>query len=241
MKEQISKIVAEVVETQEWKTIFDLIEIPPDYKMGDFAIPCFSFAKIMHKNPSIIANEVKEALDSIAEMSAIEMLANAHFIKCTAEQALAHLGNVERILGDNRKLKQRIKNLERNNGRCVVLPCEIGNTVYHITTCKGFPSVLDGTLYDSDGGHGTATGYYCPCELDNNCPFPLDDDDGSFDCAKHKNALAIFEDVVIGFVINDAQELAELEYSGAVYFDAFGKTVFLTREAAEAAMKGGAL
>ena len=51
------------------------MEIPPDYKMGDFAIPCFSFAKIMHKNPSIIANEVKEALESCKEelgLSSIE-------------------------------------------------------------------------------------------------------------------------------------------------------------------------
>ena len=44
MKEQISKIVAEAVKAQEWKSVFDLIEIPPDYKMGDFAIPCGTFA-----------------------------------------------------------------------------------------------------------------------------------------------------------------------------------------------------
>lgn len=51
MKEQISKVVAGVVETKGWKSILDLIEIPPDSKMGDYAIPCFSFAKLMHKNP----------------------------------------------------------------------------------------------------------------------------------------------------------------------------------------------
>lgn len=75
MKEQISKVVAGVVETQEWKTILDLIEIPPDNKMGDYAIPCFSFAKLMHKNPPIIANEVKEALENCKEelgLSSIE-------------------------------------------------------------------------------------------------------------------------------------------------------------------------
>ena len=45
MKEQISKAVAGVVETKEWKSISDLSEILPDSKMGDDAIPCFSFAK----------------------------------------------------------------------------------------------------------------------------------------------------------------------------------------------------
>lgn len=75
MKEQISKVVAGVVETKEWKSILDLIEIPPDSKMGDYAIPCFSFAKLMHKNPLVIANEVKEALEKCKEelgLSSIE-------------------------------------------------------------------------------------------------------------------------------------------------------------------------
>ena len=46
--------------------------------------------------------------------------------------------------------------------RCVVVPVAIGATVYHITTCKDFPKILDGTLYDGNGALGTATGYYCP-------------------------------------------------------------------------------
>lgn len=67
MKEKISKVVAGVVNTADWKSILDLIETPPDNKMGDYAIPCFSFAKLMHKNPSLIANEVKENLEEAKE------------------------------------------------------------------------------------------------------------------------------------------------------------------------------
>ncbi len=75
MKEKISKVVAGVVKVQDWKAILDLIETPPDSKMGDYAIPCFSFAKLMHKNPSVIANEVKENLEKDKEelgLSSIE-------------------------------------------------------------------------------------------------------------------------------------------------------------------------
>ena len=75
MKEKISKVVAEVVKVQDWKAILDLIETPPDNKMGDYAIPCFSFAKLMHKNPLVIANEVKENLEKDKEelgLSSIE-------------------------------------------------------------------------------------------------------------------------------------------------------------------------
>ena len=120
-------------------------------------------------------------------------------------------------------------------GRCVVLPAGIGDTVYHITTCKNFSQVLDGTMYGPNGELGTATGLYCPCELAETCPFPCDDD-GSFDCEKRKNTLAIFEDVVTGILSDDMQDTLFLEYSGNAAFDDFGKTVFLTREEAEAAL-----
>lgn len=118
-------------------------------------------------------------------------------------------------------------------GRCVVLPCKIGDTVYHIAKCRDFSKVLDGTLYDSNGGYGTATGYYCPCELADNCPF----DDDSFDCDANKNKPNIFEDTVESVNIDDYEQYLRLDYSGAVSLEDFGKTVFLTREEAEAALR----
>ena len=120
--------------------------------------------------------------------------------------------------------------------RCFITPAKIGDTVYHITTCKYFPRVLDGTMYDADGGHGTATGLYCPCELMENCPFPCDDD-GDFDCDKHKNTLAIFEDIVDSIRIEDMEDYIAFNYSGGADFGDIGKTVFLTREEAEAALE----
>lgn len=122
------------------------------------------------------------------------------------------------------------------DGRCVVLPAGIGDTVYHITTCKNFSQVLDGTMYGPNGELGTATGLYCPCELAETCPFPCDDD-GSFDCEKHKNTLTIFEDVVAGVFIEDMQDVITLGYSGSADFEDFGKTVFLTRAEAQAALR----
>ena len=118
-------------------------------------------------------------------------------------------------------------------GRCVVLPCKIGDTVYHIAKCRDFSKVLDGTLYDSNGEYGTATGYYCPCELADNCPF----DDDSFDCDANKNKPNIFEDTVESVNIDDYEQYLRLDYSGAVSLEDFGKTVFLTREEAEAALR----
>ena len=153
------------------------------------------------------------------------------------ETAIHRLVTIEDILGDEYDL-DRLRELAQadREGRCVVPPASIGDTVYHITTCKNFSQVLDGTMYGPNGELGTATGLYCPCELAETCPFPCDDD-GSFDCEKHKNTLAIFEDVVTGILSDDIQDTLFLEYSGNVAFDDFGKTVFLTRAEAEAALR----
>lgn len=158
-------------------------------------------------------------------------------LDCT-QTAVDRLALIEDILGDDYDLARLRELVEADReGRAIIPPVKIGDSVYHITTCKAFPQILDGTMYGSDGGIGTATGYYCPCELAENCPFQLEED-GSFDCDKHKNTAAIYEDVVTEIVINDIENFVRLDYSGCVDFDDFGKTVFLTREAAEAALKG---
>ena len=155
----------------------------------------------------------------------------------TIAECLDRLASIEDILGDEYDLDRLRELVEADRaGRCVVPPASIGDTVYHITTCKNFSQVLDGTMYGTNGELGTATGLYCPCELAETCPFPCDDD-GSFDCEKHKNIPAIFEDVVTGILSDDIQDTLFLEYSGNVAFDDFGKTVFLTREEAEAALR----
>ena len=153
------------------------------------------------------------------------------------ESVMSRLASIEDILGDEYDL-DRLRELAQadREGRCVVSPASIGDTVYHITTCKNFSQVLDGTLYGPGGELGTATGLYCPCELAETCPFPCDDD-GSFDCDEHKNTIAIFEDIITGIFIDDMQDILNLEYSGSADFDAFGKTIFMTREDAEAALR----
>ena len=147
------------------------------------------------------------------------------------------LCDIEDILGDEYDLGELREMVQaKREGRCVVLPAGIGDTVYHITTCKNFSQVLDGTMYGPSGELGTATGLYCPCELAETCPFPCDDD-GSFDCDKHKRETEIFKDVVEEIHINELEEFICLGYSGTVYFGGIGKTVFLTRAEAEAALR----
>ncbi len=50
------------------------IAVPPDTSLGDFALPCFRLAKVMHKSPAAIAEELKEKFPvggAVAEVAAV--------------------------------------------------------------------------------------------------------------------------------------------------------------------------
>ena len=60
MKEELINKVSEILGVDK-STV--KIEYPKDRSMGDFAIPCFQFAKELHKSPIDIANILKEKLN----------------------------------------------------------------------------------------------------------------------------------------------------------------------------------
>lgn len=55
------KIKVEGLSTEE---VYDLIALPPNTEMGDYALPCFKLAKLMRKSPVMIAEELKESIMS---------------------------------------------------------------------------------------------------------------------------------------------------------------------------------
>ena len=65
------KINVEGVAQEE---IASLLAVPPDSAMGDFALPCFRFAKALRKSPVIIAQELAKTIapdEVVAEVSAV--------------------------------------------------------------------------------------------------------------------------------------------------------------------------
>ena len=118
-------------------------------------------------------------------------------------------------------------------GLLLRLPCKVGSTVYAICTCEAVGTVLDGTLYGSNGGFGTATGYYCPYELSDKCPH-IDADD----CDECKNIEAVFEDTIDYINITEYETIIGLHNTNlCVNIDEIGKTVFLTQAEAEQKLK----
>lgn len=76
MKEKVCNKLVEIYEGISYEKMYELMEVPADEKMGDYAIPCFALAKLWRKNPAAIANEMKEALLPFMQELGIEKVEN---------------------------------------------------------------------------------------------------------------------------------------------------------------------
>ena len=65
-KEKIAKILADATNLNE-KELESYIEMPKDSQNGDYAFPCFRLAKELRKAPPVIANEIKEKIETTPE------------------------------------------------------------------------------------------------------------------------------------------------------------------------------
>lgn len=72
MKKKICQYLSKVLVEMSEEELMKAMEIPPEDKMGDLALPCFAMAKKMHKNPMQIAKELVEKLNDQAEELGIE-------------------------------------------------------------------------------------------------------------------------------------------------------------------------
>ncbi len=92
------KIKVDGVSEQE---IYDMLALPPNTEMGDYALPCFKFAKVLRKSPVMIAEELKNSLQTdevVCEISAINGYLNFKidknaFVKETLDKILAQGDN----------------------------------------------------------------------------------------------------------------------------------------------------
>lgn len=62
MKKKICKCLSDVLVEITEEELMKTMEIPPEEKMGDLAIPCFMMAKKLRKNPTQIASELAQML-----------------------------------------------------------------------------------------------------------------------------------------------------------------------------------
>lgn len=71
-KKEVVELLSDKIKDLSLDEIKSLIEIPSDKTKGDLAFPCFKLAKIYHKAPNIIAQELVSQMNAIGSISKIE-------------------------------------------------------------------------------------------------------------------------------------------------------------------------
>ncbi|MFA5524183.1 MAG: arginine--tRNA ligase [Tissierellales bacterium] len=72
-KKEIGKLVSKKFDNLNEDTIIELLEVPPNYELGDYAMPCFRLAKELRKAPNVIAQEI---VGSIGKNELFEKIEN---------------------------------------------------------------------------------------------------------------------------------------------------------------------
>lgn len=67
-------MIAERIKPEGFDTeaVYKLITVPPDRKLGDYALPCFSFAKALRQSPVKIANDIASGFEIVSPFKKVE-------------------------------------------------------------------------------------------------------------------------------------------------------------------------
>lgn len=95
-KERIAEIISSKIDDLSLEDTIELLEIPQDSKMGDYAFPCFRLAKVMRKAPQMIAADITESIKGESLFSDVQQvnayvnmfLSKEGYIKSTLEEAI---------------------------------------------------------------------------------------------------------------------------------------------------------
>ncbi len=167
--------------------------------------------------PSMISNAARKVSFAYADMEAraekAEKERDAAQAIIAQDIGVTGVHAIKTCFGCPLEKVQELVEADRE-GRCVVLPCKVGDTVYVTGRKKIVEATVQEIYLDDSNGMEMLVHFKCDTSC-SGCPFNSlrQDWDGEWSC--------------------------DGEYGdGCVFQREFGKTVFLTREAAEAALKG---
>lgn len=93
-----SKLKIDGVSVEE---LVSLIVTPPDNSMGDYALPCFKFAKIMRKSPVAIADELAKSFEIDEHIS--KVIAVNGYLNFTVNRTAMVTNTLNKILTEGEK------------------------------------------------------------------------------------------------------------------------------------------
>ena len=164
-KDEIAGLIAQHVEGLELSEIQDMIEVPQDTKMGDYAFPCFRLAKVLRKAPPLIAKGIAEGIADSPLFEKVEQvnayvnmfISKEEFVKGTLEEVLQRGGDFGKSdIGQNRTVivEYSSPNIAKPFHIGHIRSTVIGNSLYKIYDALGYNVIRINHL----GDYGTQFG-----------------------------------------------------------------------------------
>ena len=163
-KEKIAGIIAKTIPDADPELVRDIVEVPQDQKMGDYAFPCFRLAKIFRKAPQLIAEGIAEDIKEDPLFEKVEQvnayvnmfLAKDQIIRPTLEAALTgdRFGTDRSGEGRTIVIDFSSPNIAKPFHIGHIRSTVIGNSIYKIYSALGYSVVRTNHL----GDYGTQFG-----------------------------------------------------------------------------------
>lgn len=113
-KLEVAKKISNLID-MEVEEIMELMEIPPQPTMGDYAFPCFQLAKVMRKSPNMITKELAEKVDKDLIVEKVESAGGYLNFFINKEEYTKH------IIGEILKKGENYGKAEGNNDKTVLV------------------------------------------------------------------------------------------------------------------------
>lgn len=164
-KELIAQIIVDAAEGLELSEVRNMVEIPADSKMGDYAFPCFKLAKVLRKAPPLIAKDIAE------KISGNELFEKVECVKAYVNMFISREVYVADVIKEANSLGEDFGRSNIGAGKKVIVEYSspniakpfhighirstvIGNSIYKIYDCLGYDTVRINHL----GDYGTQFG-----------------------------------------------------------------------------------
>ena len=164
-KKIVAEAISEKLSELDISEIYDMVEVPADASMGDYAFPCFKLAKQLRKAPNAIAQELAEKLKGAEAFEKVENLSayvNFHMqreevSKDTISEVLEKADDYGRsTLGEGKTVIVEFSspNIAKPFHIGHIRSTVIGNSIYKIYDFLGYDTVRINHL----GDYGTQFG-----------------------------------------------------------------------------------
>lgn len=150
-KSEVSQLLAACSPLSE-SEIKELLEIPPQEQMGDYAFPCFRLAKQMKQNPVEIAQGIKEKIDTLDKEWLAETRLAGPYVNFYIKQGFF----AKDVLGDVLKHGENFGRSQEGQGKNVIVEYSSPNIAKPFHVGHAFTTILGqaiANIYDALGYH----------------------------------------------------------------------------------------